>query len=76
MFDFKPYTEEEFIVVAVAVMTQQLGKDPALADYLARKVAQRTRDVRQAVQLSKLVDSREEVDRFEAGAKRGELNLG
>lgn len=76
IFDFKPYTEQEFIDVVVSVLTQQLGKDPALAEYIARRVAQRTRDPRQAIQLAKLVDSEEEVDRFEDGARAGKLALG
>lgn len=45
-----------------------------MAEYVARKVAQRTRDVRQVVQLAKLVESPEEVDRFETVARRQELN--
>ncbi len=67
VFDFKSYSEKEFIEVAVAVITQQLGKDQDLAEYVAWRLAQRTRDVRQAVQLARLVESKEEVDRFEAG---------
>ncbi len=53
--------------MVVSVLTQQLGKEPALAEYIARRVGQRTRDPRQAIQLAKLVDTEEEVDRFEAG---------
>ena len=70
VFDFQPYNEKEFIEVAVVVITQHLGKDKDLAECIAQRVVQRTRDVRQAVQLAKLVESREEVDRFEDGAKR------
>lgn len=67
VFRFHPYTEEEFVDVSVTVITQVLGKDEGLARYVARKLAQRTRDVRQAIQVAKLCDSIQEVDRFEAG---------
>ena len=52
--------------MAQEVITGQLGKDPDLARYVAERVL-RTKDVRQAIQVAKLCDSREEVDRFEAG---------
>ena len=69
-FDFKAYSEQEFVDVVVSVLTQQLGKELGLADYIARRVAQRTLDPRQAIQLAKLVDREEEVDRFEDGKSR------
>ena len=61
--------------MVVSVLTQRLGKDPGLAEYIARQVVQRTRDPRQAIQLAKLVDSEEEVDRFEQGIDPGRLTL-
>ncbi len=64
-FDFKPYTRKEFLGVAQDVITGQLGKDPDLARYVAERVVLRTKDVRQAIQVAKLCDSPEEVDRFE-----------
>lgn len=67
VFDFEPYSEQEFVDVVVSVLTQQLGKDLALAEYIARAVALRSRDPRQAIQLAKLVETEEEVDRFESG---------
>jgi len=63
--DFKPYTREEFLEVAQEVITGQLGKDPDLARYVAERVVLRTEDVRQAVQVAKLYDTQEEIDRFE-----------
>jgi Holliday junction DNA helicase RuvB len=70
IFDFLPYTETEYLEVAVAIITRQMGKDQDLAEYIARQVGSKTRDVRQAVQVAKLVDSKEEVDRFIAGSKK------
>lgn len=66
-FDSKPYTREEFLEVAEAVITGQLGKDPDLARYVAKRVVLRTKDVRQANQVAMLCDFPEEVDRFEGG---------
>ena len=56
--------------MAQEVITGQLGKDPDLAHYVAERVVLRTEDVRQAIQVAKLYDSPEEVDRFEGGAGR------
>ena len=53
--------------MAHEVITSQLGKDPHLARYVAERVVLRTKDVRQAIQVAKLCDSAEEVDRFEGG---------
>lgn len=52
---------------AQEVITGQLGKVPDLARYVAERVVLRTKDVRQAIQVAKLCDSPEEVDRFEGG---------
>ena len=59
---------EEFLKVAQEVIKGQRGKDPDLARYVAERVVLRTKDVRQAIQVTKLCDSPEEVDRFEGGA--------
>ncbi len=67
-FKFETYTRDEFLEVAQEVITKQHGKDPALARYIAETVVNRTKDVRQAVQVAKLCDTQEEVDRFEGGA--------
>jgi Holliday junction DNA helicase RuvB len=63
-FDFKEYTIAEFLEVAGSVLIQ-MGKPLDLARYIAMKVSLRTRDVRQAIQVAKLCDTDEEVDRFE-----------
>ncbi len=63
-FDFVQYTREEFVEVAVSVITR-LGKDELLARYIAELVSRRTRDVRQAVHVAELCENDEEVDRFE-----------
>ena len=72
-FQFTPYTKEEFIEVAVAVVTGRLGKDEGLARYIAEQVSRRTRDVRQAIHVAQLCDTLEEVDRFEEIAEPGKM---
>jgi len=72
-FDFIPYTREEFVEVAISVITKQLGKDEELARYIAERVSRRTRDVRQAIHAGELCETREEVDRFEDGAVPGRI---
>jgi len=57
-FDFKPYTRQEFLEVAEAVITVQLGKDPDLARCVAERVVLRTKDVRQAIQVANSVTAR------------------
>ena len=51
VLDCKPYGQRDFIEVAVSVVTQRLGMGRDLAEDVARKVVQGSRDVRQAVQL-------------------------
>ena len=70
-FQFTPYSKEDFVCVAVAVITGQLDKDRDLATYIAERVSQRTRDVRQAIHVAQLCDTQEEVDRFESEAQPG-----
>ncbi|MDP2728428.1 MAG: hypothetical protein Q8P59_12920 [Dehalococcoidia bacterium] len=67
-FIFVTYTLQEFIEVSTKVITD-MGKDAGLARYIAEKVALRTRDVRQAVLVGNIVESKEEVDRFEGGLR-------
>ena len=58
-FNFETSTKEEFLEVAQEVIKKQHGNDPALARYIAEAVLKRTRDVRQAIQVTKLCDSPE-----------------
>ena len=60
------------MTVAMHVMTR-LGKPEGLARYIAEHVALQTRDVRQAIQVAKLVDSEEELDMLEKGFAEGRL---
>jgi hypothetical protein len=64
-FDFKPYTGEEFPEVAQEVITGRPGKVREQARCIAERVVLRTEDVHQAIQVAKLCDYPEDVDRFE-----------
>lgn len=63
-FDFKPYTRQEFVDISTQVLVRDLGKDKELADYIAQEASKWTGDVRQVVQLAKLVETQEEVDLY------------
>jgi len=56
------YSREDFIRVAVNILSKRENTDPLLAQYIAEKLASSTRDVRDAIRLARLGRSREEVD--------------
>ncbi|MFQ6077508.1 MAG: AAA family ATPase, partial [Candidatus Bathyarchaeia archaeon] len=57
----KEYSRREFVEVAVKVLTLREGVDKDLAKYIAERLSRRTRDVREAVRLARLVGTKEEV---------------
>ncbi|MEM1557426.1 MAG: hypothetical protein QXI11_00870 [Thermoproteota archaeon] len=63
---FRDYTPEEFIEVAVDVLTKREGTSPQISFYIAEKVLKElgSRDVRDAVKIARLIKkpTREEVD--------------
>jgi len=63
---FNDYTPEEFLDVSTVVLTEREGANETLALYVAKKVLEelRSRDVRDAVRLTRLLKqrSKEEVD--------------
>ena len=59
---FKPYTREEFVEVARKVLVMREGKSEEIASYIAEKVADLSRDVRECVGIARLASTREEVD--------------
>lgn len=61
MLHFKPYTKEDFAVL-VEELCELEGMEPEMARYLAEQAAERTHDVRQALHIAKLADSKEEID--------------
>jgi len=64
---FKPYSKEEFLLVASNLLRKGEGVDGDLASYIAERVwnlSQRFPDPRQAVRVARLTKTREDVDRL------------
>jgi Holliday junction DNA helicase RuvB len=64
---FRPYSREDFLLVASNLLRKRENVDSNLASYIAEKVwslPQRFPDPRQAVRVARLAKTREEVDRL------------
>jgi hypothetical protein len=64
---FKPYSRDDFLLVASNLLRKREGVDGDLASYIAEKVwsqSQHFPDPRQAVRVARLAKTREEVDRL------------
>ena len=62
---FKPYSREEFFLVATNLLRKTEGVDEDLASYITEKVwdlSQRFPDPRQAIRVARLAKTKEEVD--------------
>ncbi len=62
---FKPYSREEFSLVATNLLRKREGIDSDLASYITEKVwnlSQRFPDPRQAIRVARLAKTKEEVD--------------
>jgi len=64
VFKLKEYTREEFVEIATTVLVKREGIPPDLARYIAKKVSEISRNVRDAVKVARLARSKEEVDEF------------
>jgi len=64
VFELKPYTEEQFRRVVTKVLVKRENKSPELAKYIADRVLSvlKSRDVRDAIKIARLSDTREDVD--------------
>jgi Holliday junction DNA helicase RuvB len=65
---FKPYSREDFLVVASNLLSKRENVDGELAAYIAESVwsrSQRFPDPREAVRVARLAETREEVDRLQ-----------
>ena len=56
------YTKEQFIEASTKVLTEREKVDPDLASYIAEKVWEVSRDVREAVRIGKICQNHGEVD--------------
>jgi len=63
VFHIKPYSPEEFHKVVTNYLCKRKGVPLELAEYIATKVGEYTVSVREAVRISRLAKTREEVDR-------------
>jgi Holliday junction DNA helicase RuvB len=66
VLEFKPYSLDDFMEVAVSIMVREERVERDLGTYIARRVwqeATRFPDPRQAVRIARLAASKEEVDR-------------
>lgn len=61
-FEFTPYTKSEFEDIVVRILTTREGVEEDLAQYIALWMSNITKDVREAVGISRVCDSREDVD--------------
>jgi len=61
---FKPYTKDEFRKITVGYLTKRLGLKQDLAEYIAEKVGAYSTSVREAIRLSRLAKTKEEVDKI------------
>ncbi len=52
--DIAPYTPEQFVMVAQAVLTKQVGCGPEVARLVANAVVQHSRDIRKAISVAKM----------------------
>jgi len=59
---FRPYTEEEFLEVSKRVLVQREEKDEELAEYISKKVASLSRDVRDSIGVARLANTKDDVD--------------
>jgi Holliday junction DNA helicase RuvB len=59
---FKGYTYEEFIEVGTRVLTMLEGTKRHLAEYISRKIAKYTRNIRTAIGIARLATTEDDVD--------------
>jgi len=61
---FTPYSLEEFIEVAKAVLEKKEGLSSLLASYIIHKVAEYSRDIRDCIGIARLAVSKHDVDKI------------
>jgi len=75
IFRLTEYSEDEFVEVAATVLVKREGVRADLAEYIARRVAEVSRNVRDAVKIARLARTKEEVDEFVEILKRRSKRL-
>ena len=62
IFRLREYTREEYIEIAKTVLVRRENVPPDLAEYIARRVSEFSRNVRDAVKVGRMARTKEEVD--------------
>ena len=63
VFHIKPYTKEQFIRVVTGYLTKRRGVPEDLARYIAEKVQEYSVSVREAIRISRIAKTKDEVDK-------------
>ncbi|GAI75139.1 unnamed protein product, partial [marine sediment metagenome] len=63
-FQLREYTREEFEVVVQGVLVRREGISKEMAGYIAGVLSKLTKDVRDAIRIGRLCETKEEVDEF------------
>jgi len=64
VFHVKPYTKEQFIRVVTGYLTKRRGVPEDLARYIAERVQEYSVSVREAIRISRIAKTRDEVDKI------------
>lgn len=62
IFNIPPYDRNQYVEVVRRVLTMREGASPELADYIAKRLAEESRDVRDGIRIIRLCRSKDEVD--------------
>ena len=75
VFHIQPYTKEQFIRVVTGYLTKRKGVPEDLARYIAEKVQEYSISVREAIRVSRVAKTKDEVDKVIKIIKRYRGNL-
>ncbi|MEM3664365.1 MAG: AAA family ATPase [Candidatus Jordarchaeales archaeon] len=64
VFHLKEYTKDEFLKITTNYLAKRRGMDAELARYIAEKVSEYSKSVREAIRTSKVAKTKEDVDRM------------
>ena len=70
IFHIKPYTKEQYIRVVTNYLTKRMSKPKELAEYIARRTAEYTNSVREAIRIARLAKTKSDVDELIAIIKK------
>ena len=62
LIKFRSYTRQEFMQVAINVLTKRMGLDNNLSEYIADETWEFSHSIRQVIRVAKMAKTKEEVD--------------